>query len=130
MPHGRTGQEKPAKEKSPESAPKGGLERLSEPRSIVSAYQGQRAPVRVGLESRWLHRIGARLGGDGVAALRGIKEAGGITIAQKLETAAQPDMPGSAIASGCIDFVLSPEDVAQEIVGIVRGETLLKQSDI
>jgi two-component system chemotaxis response regulator CheB len=65
-----------------------------------------------------------------VAALRGIKEAGGITIAQKLETAAQPDMPGSAIASGCIDFVLSPEDVAQEIAGIVRGETLLKQSDI
>ena len=65
-----------------------------------------------------------------MAALCGIKEAGGITIAQKLETAAQPDMPGSAIACGCIDFVLSPEDVAQEIAGIVRGETLLKQSDI
>src|ERR1700692_1818117 len=29
--------------------------------------------------------------GDGAAALRGIKEAGGITIAQKLETAAAPD---------------------------------------
>ena len=49
---------------------------------------------------------------------------------QKPDTAGQPDMPGSAIASGCIDFVLSPEDVAQEIAGIVRGETLLKQSDI
>jgi chemotaxis response regulator CheB len=31
--------------------------------------------------------------GDGAAALCGIKEAGGITIAQKLDTAGQPDMP-------------------------------------
>jgi chemotaxis response regulator CheB len=31
--------------------------------------------------------------GDGAAALRGIKEVGGITIAQKLDTAEQPDMP-------------------------------------
>ena len=56
--------------------------------------------------------------GDGAAALCGIKEVGGITIAQKLDTAGQPDMPESAIASGCIDFVLSPEEIAQEIVRI------------
>jgi len=56
--------------------------------------------------------------GDGAAALCGIKEVGGITIAQRLDTAGQPDMPESAIASGCIDFVLSPEDIAQEIVRI------------
>jgi two-component system chemotaxis response regulator CheB len=59
--------------------------------------------------------------GDGAAALCGIKDVGGITIAQKPETAGQPDMPGSAIASGCIDFVLSPEDIAQKIVDIVRS---------
>jgi two-component system chemotaxis response regulator CheB len=53
--------------------------------------------------------------GDGAAALCGIKEVGGITIAQKLDTAKQPDMPESAIASGCIDFVLSPEDIAQKL---------------
>jgi two-component system chemotaxis response regulator CheB len=58
--------------------------------------------------------------GDGAAALCGIKKAGGITIAQKLETAKQPDMPESAIASGCIDFVLSPENIAQEIARITR----------
>jgi chemotaxis response regulator CheB len=58
--------------------------------------------------------------GDGAAALCGIKEVGGITIAQKPETAEQPDMPESAIASGCIDFVLSPEDIAKEIVQIAR----------
>jgi two-component system, chemotaxis family, protein-glutamate methylesterase/glutaminase len=61
--------------------------------------------------------------GDGAAALCGIKEIGGITIAQKLSTAGQPDMPESAIASGCIDFVLAPEDIAQQIVRIARLET-------
>jgi two-component system chemotaxis response regulator CheB len=60
--------------------------------------------------------------GDGAAALCGLKDAGGITIAQKLSTAIQPDMPESAIASGCIDFVLSPEDIAEKIVDITRIE--------
>ena len=60
--------------------------------------------------------------GDGAAALRGIKEVGGITIAQKLDTASQPDMPESAIDTGCIDFVLSPEDIAKEIVRIAQRE--------
>jgi chemotaxis response regulator CheB len=59
--------------------------------------------------------------GDGAAALCGIKEVGGITIAQKLDTAGQPDMPESAIASGCIDFILSPEGIAREIVRIAHA---------
>jgi chemotaxis response regulator CheB len=59
--------------------------------------------------------------GDGAAALCGIREVGGITIAQKPDTAVQPDMPGSAIASGCIDFILSPEDIGKEIVRIARA---------
>ena len=62
--------------------------------------------------------------GDGAAALCGIKEAGGITIAQQLSTAKQPDMPESAIASGCIDYILSPEAIAQEIVCLARTEIL------
>lgn len=57
--------------------------------------------------------------GDGADALCGIKEVGGITIAQKPDTATQPDMPESAIRSGCVDFVLSPEDIAREIRRIV-----------
>jgi chemotaxis response regulator CheB len=60
--------------------------------------------------------------GDGAAALCGIREVGGITIAQRLDTAAQPDMPESAIASGCIDFILSPEDIAREVVRLAHGE--------
>ncbi len=59
--------------------------------------------------------------GDGAAALCDIRESGGIIIAQKPETAAHPDMPESAIASGCVDFVLSPENIARKIVEISVG---------
>ena len=61
--------------------------------------------------------------GDGAAALHGIKDVGGITIAQKPETAREPEMPESAIASGCIDFVLSPEEISQQILRIVQLNT-------
>ena len=60
--------------------------------------------------------------GDGAAAMCGIQQVGGITIAQKLDTAQQPDMPESAIATGCIDFVLSPEDIALAIRRVARNE--------
>jgi two-component system chemotaxis response regulator CheB len=79
------------------------------PRSLTHHWNGKLIAVIV-----------SGFDGDGAAALCGIKEVGGITIAQKLETAAQPDMPESAIESGCIDFVLSPEDIAKEIVRIAH----------
>jgi len=60
--------------------------------------------------------------GDGAEAMCTIKEVGGITIAQKPNTAGQPDMPESAIASGCIDFILSPEEIATEIIRIIHAE--------
>lgn len=60
--------------------------------------------------------------GDGAAALCGIKDVGGVTIAQKLDTAAQPDMPQSAIDSGCIDYILSPEDIAQQIRKLTQSD--------
>lgn len=59
--------------------------------------------------------------GDGAAALCGVKEVGGITIAQKFDTAGQPDMPESAVASGCIDFILSPEDIARKIAEVAHA---------
>jgi len=58
--------------------------------------------------------------GDGAAALCDIKDVGGITIAQAPETASQPDMPQSAISSGCVDYVLSPEEIAQAIIRVAR----------
>ena len=58
--------------------------------------------------------------GDGADALCGIKAVCGTTIAQKPKTASQPDMPISAIQSGCVDFILSPEEIAKEIVKIAH----------
>ncbi len=80
-------------------------------RSLTSCWEGKLIAVIV-----------SGYDGDGAAALCGIKEVGGVTIAQKLSTAIQPDMPQSAIDSGCIDFVLSPEDIAKKIVGIASAE--------
>ena len=72
-------------------------------------------------EGRLIAVIVSGYDGDGAAALCGIKAVGGITIAQQPETARHPDMPESAIASGCIDFILSPEEIAAQILRIARG---------
>lgn len=56
--------------------------------------------------------------GDGAAALCGIRDVGGISIAQKPETAGQPDMPKSAIESGYVDFILAPEEMPAIIAQI------------
>ncbi|MBK7645108.1 MAG: PAS domain S-box protein [Planctomycetes bacterium] len=54
---------------------------------------------------------------DGTLGLEEIKAEGGITFAQD-ESAQQQGMPQSAVASGCVDFVLPPEDIAAEIARI------------
>ena len=54
-------------------------------------------------------------GSDGTQGCLAIKSAGGITIAQEEKSAKYPAMPGSAITAGCVDFVLSPERIAQEL---------------
>ena len=69
------------------------------------------------------HRaIGVILSGsatDGTLGLEQIKAEGGITFAQDA-TAHYDSMPRSAIASGCVDFVLPPHEIATEIGRIAR----------
>jgi two-component system chemotaxis response regulator CheB len=60
--------------------------------------------------------------GDGAEALCGIREVGGTTIAQLPASAGQPDMPDSAIASGCVDFILQPEQIAAQVITIIESE--------
>ncbi|WP_353230788.1 chemotaxis protein CheB [Novosphingobium sp.] len=62
--------------------------------------------------------------GDGAAALCGIRDLGGITIAQHPDTARQPDMPDSAIDSGCIDYVLAPEAIGAKIRVLTRRDAV------
>ncbi len=67
--------------------------------------------------------IGVILSGtanDGTLGLEAIKAEGGITFAQ--DASAQHDgMPQNAVASGCVDFVLPPEEIAHEIARIARN---------
>jgi two-component system CheB/CheR fusion protein len=53
-------------------------------------------------------------GSDGSVGLKSIKLAGGLTFAQD-ETAKFNSMPKAAIASGAVDFILSPKEIALEL---------------
>ena len=53
---------------------------------------------------------------DGTDGIQAIKQAGGITFAQSPESARVPSMPRSAIDTGCVDFVMPPHAIANELV--------------
>ena len=97
------------------------LEPISKPRGWPDVITVFLRSLTHNWDGRLIAVIVSGFDGDGAAALCEIKEVGGITIAQKPETAGQSDMPESAIASGCIDFILSPEDIAKQIVIIARA---------
>lgn len=79
------------------------------------------------------HGIGVVLSGtgsDGAIGLEFIKAEGGITFAQD-DSAKYNSMPRSAVATGCVDRVLSPIGIAQELASIakhpyVAGQTLIR----
>jgi len=55
---------------------------------------------------------------DGTVGLSAIKGEGGITFAQDTRSAKYDGMPASAIAAGCVDFILPPEEIANELARI------------
>ena len=57
-------------------------------------------------------------GTDGTLGLKAIKSSGGVTFAQDPKSAKHDGMPRSAIASGCVDFVLPPEEIAREMITV------------
>ena len=66
--------------------------------------------------------IGVILSGtasDGTLGIAAIKHEGGITFAQD-RSAKYDSMPNSAISSGFVDFVLPPEEIANELVRVSR----------
>lgn len=94
-------------------------------------------PIDIFFESlaqdRGNHSIGVVLSGtgsDGTVGLEFIKAEGGITFAQD-DSAKHNSMPRSAVAAGCVDRVLSPTGIAQELASIakhpyVAGQTLIR----
>jgi two-component system CheB/CheR fusion protein len=59
-------------------------------------------------------------GSDGTIGIQTVKRTGGITFAQDESSALFFGMPSSAIRTGCIDFILNPGDIAQELISISR----------
>ncbi|HEX3478007.1 MAG TPA: chemotaxis protein CheB, partial [Kofleriaceae bacterium] len=55
-------------------------------------------------------------GDDGTLGLQAIREADGIAFVQDPSTARRPDMPRSARHAGVADFVLRPEQIAEELI--------------
>jgi two-component system, chemotaxis family, CheB/CheR fusion protein len=70
-------------------------------------------------------------GADGTRGLLAIKAAGGLTFAQN-ESAKFNSMPQSAIVAGAAEFVLSPKDIAKEIILVSKYDfeknRVIKQS--
>src|ERR1700730_10254828 len=87
--------------------------------------QGHHMPIdrflRSLAEDQRSNAIGVILSGtasDGTLGLAAIKAEGGITFAQDKKSAKFDGMPQSAIAAGCVDFVLSPGVIGRELARI------------
>jgi two-component system CheB/CheR fusion protein len=65
---------------------------------------------------------------DGTRGLSEIKEAGGITFAQD-DSAKFTSMPHSAIASGLVDFVLSPKEIAAELNWMSKHDLIIRNPE-
>jgi len=57
-------------------------------------------------------------GSDRAPGVRAIRESGGVTFAQYPGSARFPNLPISAIDTGCVDFVLRPNEIAHELARI------------
>ena len=64
-------------------------------------------------------------GSDGTNGVKAVKEHGGLVIAQAPESAKFDGMPRSVINTGLADFVLSPEEIAEEILNFSNTPVLL-----
>lgn len=58
--------------------------------------------------------------GDGSVGIEAIKAAGGVTFAQSGETSQDESMPSNAVATGHVDFVMTPDAIAAELAQISR----------
>jgi len=75
-------------------------------------------------ETHKKNAIGVILSGnatDGSIGLKAIKDGGGLTFAQD-NSALAVSMPQSAIASGAVDFILSPEKIAYKLASISKSK--------
>ncbi|MBV9404125.1 MAG: PAS domain-containing protein, partial [Acidobacteriaceae bacterium] len=66
-------------------------------------------------------------GADGTEGLKAIKSACGITFAQDEQSAAYSSMPRNAAATGIVDFILPPEQIADELARLSRNQFVVAE---
>lgn len=66
-------------------------------------------------------------GSDGTNGVKTVKEFGGLVMAQDPESAKFDGMPRSVINTGLADFILPPEEMAEEILNFSIVPTLLRE---
>jgi two-component system, chemotaxis family, CheB/CheR fusion protein len=105
-----------------------------QPRSIV---RGQHMPVDVFLrslaEAQRHQAIGMILSGtasDGSLGIQAIRAHGGITMAQDEHSSKHSGMPRSAVLTGCVDYVLPPEELARELARIGRHAIIKPEEEL
>ena len=59
-------------------------------------------------------------GTDGTLGMKAVKDEGGMVMAQDPDTAAYNSMPRSAIDSGLVDYVLSPEEMPEYLIAYIQ----------
>lgn len=65
-------------------------------------------------------------GSDGARGVRDVRAAGGVTIAQDEMSAKYTGMPVAAVESGCIDLVMSPEEIGAQFATILDNRADLE----
>lgn len=65
-------------------------------------------------------------GSDGSIGLKSINAEGGITFAQSEQTAEFSVMPHNAVLTGCVDYVLSPAEIAKKLAAFAHDHRLKK----
>ena len=92
----------------------------------ITAPRGQNMPIdyffrslAVDQKEKAVCVVLSGTGSDGTLGLRAIKGEGGIAIVQSIDSAEYDGMPSSAIATGLVDYQLSPDEMVKNLVSYV-----------
>ncbi|HEY7901295.1 MAG TPA: chemotaxis protein CheB, partial [Caulobacteraceae bacterium] len=97
--------------------------------------RGKRLPIDQFFRSMAEHRgdgvaiVLTGSGADGAIGIKAVKEAGGVILVQEPMDAEYSSMPGSAIATGVADFILTVPDIAARLVELLRSKEHIRSPD-
>ncbi len=88
-----------------------------------AAPHGQRLPIDFFFRSLAMDQRGRAIcivlsgtGSDGTEGLKAVKASGGLVIAQTMDSSDYDGMPGRAIATGLVDYILEPGDMPGKLL--------------